>query len=167
MKKKMLAILLAGLMTILGSLSVSAANIEKEKATNPVMPLGADTGGIGVVVFYEQITETDDIPTIVFITDATVTCVDLSGETHEMSYIEFEPDFYAYIVDGIPIGSCEITASKGGFGTVTDTFYVPTETIDIYKLKMDKDPASRPILFRLLDIFPNGLSILRLLASLL
>jgi len=169
MRKEILAILMAGLIvvTVFGAMSVSAAVLNKKQEVKTVFLAGVDeTGDIGAVVFYKKISTTDDLPVYCIITDAAVYCVDINGDTHDMEYVEYEPEFYAYVAYGVPAGPCEITASKEGFDSETVSAEVIAGGSSVYRIEMEKGSKSHPVFLRLLDLFLNAFPILRLLLKL-
>ena len=169
MKKKISAILIAGLIVavVFSTISASATVINKEQEENTFLPGNmGETGGIGAFVFQIKPSEASTIPLIKEIRDATVICTDINGETHNMEYVEFEPDFYAYIAYDVPVGNCDITASKDGYKSSTISAEVNPEDIQIYKIELKENLKSRTILFRLFNRLPNAFPILKLLLRL-
>lgn len=170
MKNKMLAILMAGLIvaTVFGAMSASAAVISKKQEVKTVSPLGVDeTGDIGAVVFNRSIPETStNKPVINFITDATVTCKDINGNTYDMEYVEYSPEEYFYIAYEVPAGPCDITASKHGYDTETISGEVVADEFMAYRIEMEKGGEKHRVFLRLLDLFPNTFPVLRILLKL-
>ena len=159
-KKKILAILMVGLFvaTIFGTLSVSA-EINTKQVNIPYLPTGINnTGSVGVKVVDIDLINTDDIPRTIIIDDATVICKDQNGITHDMSYEEIVPGEFFYVVYDIPVGQCEITASKDGFSTKTITGQIIPEGFGRYEIELEETPKSRfafdhPLLLRILQAF--------------
>jgi hypothetical protein len=154
-----------------GTMSASAVVISKEQEVKTVSPLDVEEiGDIGAAVF--DITSTEapgkhpeencSMPVIQFITDATVFCKDINGDTHDMEYVEYTPEKYFYIAYEVPAGPCEITASKQGYGTETISGQVVAYGFTAYKIEMEKDGEKHRVFLRLLDILPT----LRLLLKL-
>jgi len=166
MKKEILAILMAGLIvvTVFGAMSVSAAVLNKKQEVKTVLPLGVDeTGDIGAVVFNITIGETNTIPVINFITDATVSCKDINGATHDMEYVEYTPEKYFYVAYDVLAGGCEITAFKDGFQTKTISAEVIPDDFTAYRIEVEKGGEKHRVFLRLLDLFPNAFPILQTL----
>jgi hypothetical protein len=191
MKNKMLAILMAGLIvaTVFGAMSASAVVIGKEQEVKTVSSLRVDEGAmfasaaviskkqdvktvsplvveeigdIGAVVFNITITETHSIPVNQFITDATVSCKDMNGDTHNMEYVEYSPEKYYYVAYEVPAGPCEITASKQGYDTETISGVVVADGFTAYRIELEEGGEKHRVFLMLLDIFPS----LRLLLKL-
>ena len=163
MKKKMLAILIAGLIvaTVFGAMSVSAVDLNKKQDEKTLLPLdGSETGNIGAFVFIEKPRLFSSLSRIIPITGATVICTDVNGETHDMEYelIEPENDFWAYMAYDVPVGLCEITATKEGYDSGTIYEEVRPGGSEIYKLKLEQNPISRSIslgmIYLLIHTFP-------------
>ena len=166
-KKEILAIFIVGLLvaTTIGAISVSASLIKKQDEL-PILPAGfGETGDVGAFVFYDQFGKTDKEPRIVPITDATVYCKDINGVTHEMFYEEIEPGFYAFVASEVPVGECQITASKDGYSTETINAIV-FGGFDIYLIELDQTPISRfgfiPLFERLLQRFQRFSQLLKI-----
>jgi len=155
MNKKLIAIFVACifLATMFGAISASAKTVFKNQDVSPNTV--EDIGGIGAFVFYEKPRLFSPLPRIIPVEGATVTCIDSEGETHEMQYTEVEPDFWAYMVYDLPLGPCQITATKSGFGSGTVDGHIVTNGEDIYKIRLDKDPNARPVIAKLSMLFPN------------
>ena len=102
-----------------------------------------DNGDVAAFVFYEQFGKCDKEPRIVVIDDAIVTCKDINGEVHEMTYQELVPGIYGYFVSDIPTGNCEISATKDGYSTETIDAIVFPEGFDIYRIELDETPDPR------------------------
>jgi hypothetical protein len=144
-KKKMLAYLMVGFLvaTALGSMTVSATTIDNH-VFSQTSPLGFDDNGdIAVFVFYEQYGKTDKEPRIVVIEDAIVTCEDINGMVHEMTYQELEQGVFGYFVADIPAGDCELSATKDGYSTETIDAIVFSDSFDIYRIELDETPDPR------------------------
>lgn len=151
--------------TVFGTLSVSATLIKKQDI-KPFIPICIEeTGSIGAVVFYEQLGKTSNDPKYVFITDATVFCIDINGDTHEMVYEEIHPEFYAYVAAEVPVGECEITASKEGFSSETISTNVMSGHFELYRIELDKHPISRSVFVRLFENVLRAFPILYLLLT--
>jgi hypothetical protein len=169
MKNKMLAILMAGLIvaTVFGAMSASAAVISKKQEVKTVSPLGFDeTGDIGAFVFNRTIVEDSSKPLCDFITDATVTCKDINGNTYDMEYVEYSPEKYFYVAYDVPTGPCDITASKHGYATKIISGEVVTDEFMAYRIEMEKGGEKHRVFLRLLDLFPNAFPVLRILLKL-
>ena len=159
-KKKILAILMVGVFvaTVFGTLSVSA-DINTKQVYKPYFPVGYNTtGGVAVKVYDIDIIDSDDIPREIVIDDATVTCTDQIGTTHVLTYEEIEPGFFFYVGYDIPVGQCEITASKDGFSSKTINGQIRPEVLQRYEIELEETPKSRfiyehPILTRILQAF--------------
>ena len=158
-KKKILAILMVGLFvaTVFGTLSVSA-EINTKQVNIPYFPTGINnTGSIAVKVYSTYFVETDDVPRKNYIDDATVTCIDSNGVTHEMLYEELVAGDFFYIAYDLPVGPCEITASKDDLST-TITVQIESEHFDRFEIELEETPISRfafdhPLLLRILQAF--------------
>jgi len=162
----MLAILLAGLIvaTVFGTMSVGAVVISRN---HEVKPAGVEeTGDIGAIVFNITIGGTSSNPVINFITDANVLCKDINGDTYEMEYVEYSPEKYFYVAYDVPAGPCDITASKQGYDTASISGEVVVDEFRAYRIELDKDRKTRPLIPRLLDLFPNIFLILKILLKL-
>lgn len=161
----MISILIAGIfiVTFVGTIFVNATSI-KNQMVDPVMKFGTeDEGSIGAFIFYEQLGKTSDDPRIVPIKNAKVYCTDINGEQHDMIYQEVEPSFYAYVVFDIPVGECEISASKDGYSTEVISAFIISGGFDIYKIELDKSPISRYVSQNIFYTLVNAFPILRLL----
>jgi hypothetical protein len=159
-RKKMLVCLMVGFLIsiLIGSMSVSATIIDN-LVFNKTSPLGfEDNGDVAAFIFYEQLGKNDQEPRIVVIEDATVSCKDINGEAHEMTYQELEPGLFGYFATDIPAGNCQISASKDGYSTETIDAIVFTYGYDIYRIELDEIPdshfAHHGFFGSLLKIFP-------------
>ena len=142
MNKKLIAFGIVSIFLMMGLTTVSASS---------------GTGDIGAVVAYKKI----------IIKDATVYCKDISGDTHDMPYTEYEPGCHAYVAYDVPEGKCEITVSKEGFKTTTIDAEVIAGGFREYLIVIEKKSKSvHPAFLRLLDLLPNAFPLLRLLLKL-
>ena len=166
-KKEMLAHIMVGFLvaTAFGSISVGATMLNNT-INSQTSPLGFDDNGdVAAFVFYEQYGKTDNDPRIVTVEDAIVTCKDINGEVHEMTFQELVPGVFGYFVTDIPAGNCEISATKDGYSTETIDAIVFSEGFEIYRIELDETPYPRLANFVNFGPFLHVIHILNLLFS--
>ena len=153
-KKKTLVYIMVGFLvaTVFWSISVGSTMLDNTFISQN-SPLGFDDNGdIAAFVFYEQYGKTDNDPRIVVVEDAIVTCMDINGEVHEMTFQELVPGVFGYFVADIPAGNCEISATKDGYSTETLDAMVFSEGFEIYRIELDETP--NPHFEKFLDFGP-------------
>jgi len=166
MKKKMLAVLTMVFLiaTVFSAISAGSMAIENNQDDTPSTQESGETGGLGAFVFYERPRLFSPLSRIIPVEGACVTVVDSEGQSHDMAYelVYPEHDFYAYMAYDLPVGMCQITATKSGFEMGTAEGMVVPHGDDVIKVEMDRTPLPRSMPLRLIDMFPN----LQLLLSL-
>jgi hypothetical protein len=166
MKKKMFAIIIAGLfiLTVFGAMSASSSFERRHRIQDfrkEPMYICGTTGSVAAVVFYYHTGETTSEPEMVLLEDATVTCKDLNGDTHIMIYEEVIPGTYAYVVYEVPIGVCEITATYQGYSSKIVTGYVNEGDPTIYKMELEEEPDIHPFIIEIINRFTRSFPMLR------